>query len=75
MKVTAKQTVIRLHCWFEADEVTALRAIGQLPPDCAIPAPMWLTTEELVATLRMLYGDAAVKDMMDMLAQQIERFS
>jgi len=64
MKVTAKQTVIRLHCWFDGQEVAVLRKLG----DCDIPAPLWLTTEEL-------YGDAAVKDMMEMLAQQIERFS
>jgi hypothetical protein len=75
MKVTAKETVTRLYCWFDAEEVAILRSLGQLPPNCAIPAPMWLTDAELVATLRMIYGDTAVVDLMKMLRQQIERFS
>jgi len=71
MKVTAKQTVTRLLCWFDPEELTTLRATGQSPSEDGI----WLTTEEVVAVLRLLYGDTVVDDMMVALRQQIERFS
>jgi len=54
VKIERSQHVTRYYVLFEHREVMILRHIGQLPPHGLIPAPMWLTEEELVETLRML---------------------
>lgn len=54
MRIERHQHVTRYYVLFEEREVQALRAIGMLPPNCLIPAPMWVTEGEMVEYARML---------------------
>jgi len=67
MKAIAKEEVVRYHIEFDLDEVETLRAIGFLPPNCAIPARMWLTGKELFEVIEMVYGKQAKQDLVAML--------